>query len=139
MQVENVTFIEASQATVWSVTVDIERWPQWTPTVTRATIISQGPFDVGSEVRIKQPGLPEAKWRITELKTGSGFTWESRIRGMHMVATHALQPMGYQTQNTLRMDVSGLTARLLWPWIKTSIRKALEQENKGLKTVCELK
>lgn len=137
MKLENEKTIAAAPAVVWGVTVDIEHWPEWTPTVESVVRLDEGPFDVGSTARIKQPGLPEAVWRVTALEVGAGFTWETRVRGMRMVAAHELTPAGEGTKNTLRLEITGVVAVLLWPLIRRSVRRALEQENTGLKAACE--
>ena len=49
------TDIAAPIERVWAATLDIERWPQWTPTVSRAKVLDPGPVAVGSKVRISQP------------------------------------------------------------------------------------
>ena len=137
MKVENQTRIDAPKSTVWSVTQDIERWAQWTPTVQTIKRLDEQPFDVGSTALIKQPGLPEAEWRVTALTPGDGFTWETRIRGIRMVATHELDTTGTGTSNVLRIEMFGIIAALLWPFIRGSVRKSLEKENAGLKAKCE--
>jgi hypothetical protein len=137
MKLENEKTIAALPSVVWGVTVDVERWPEWTPTVESAVRLDGGPFGVGSTARIQQPGLPEAVWRVTAFDAGAGFTWETRVRGMRMIATHQLTPAGDGTKNTLRLKVTGVAAVLLWPLIRRSIRQALEQENTGLKKACE--
>src|SRR6185295_11383957 len=42
---------------VWSVMTDIERWPEWTPSVARAKRLSNTPLQVGSRAQIHQPKL----------------------------------------------------------------------------------
>jgi hypothetical protein len=54
-----------------------------------------------------------------------------------MVATHELIPVGTGTKSTLRIEMSGIAAVLLWPLIRASVQKSLEQENAGLKAECE--
>lgn len=137
MKLENRKLIDAPPSIVWRVTENIERWPHWTPTMNSVTRLDDGPFDVGSTARIKQPGLPEAEWRVTALTRGESFTWEARVRGMHLVATHEMAPSGDGTLSVLRVDISGIAAVLLWPLIRISVRKALEKENAGLKAECE--
>jgi uncharacterized membrane protein len=137
MMLENVTSIDAPQSVVWNVTIDIERWPQWTPTVTSVKRLGQGPFDRGSAALIKQPGLPDAKWIVTSLTPGEQFTWESRVRGIRMIATHELSTREGATESALRIRMSGVVARLLWPLICSSVRRSLEQENQGLKAKCK--
>lgn len=134
---ENVLQIDAPQSVVWSVTVDIESWPQWTPTVRKLQRLDQGPFVCGSAALIQQPGLPEAKWVVTRLIAGEGFTWETRILGMRMIATHELSSTETGTQSRLRVEMSGLVALLLSPLLRFSARRSLEQENAGLKARCE--
>lgn len=137
MILENEKLIDASPAIVWRVTIDVERWPQWTPSVEKVIRLDDGPFAVGSSARIKQPGLPEAVWRVTSLEPGAEFSWETRLRGMHMVGTHRVIPAGSGTQSILQLQMSGLVARLLWPLIRQPASRSLEQENLGLKTLCE--
>ena len=134
---ENVAQIDAPQSVVWNVTVDIESWPQWTPTVRRLQRLDEGPFVCGSAALIQQPGLPEAKWVVTQLIPGEGFTWESRVLGMRMIGTHQLASTKTGTQSLLRLQMSGLVARLLSPLLRIPARRSLEQENAGLKAKCE--
>lgn len=137
MMLENVICIDVPQSVVWSVTIDIERWPQWTPTVKAVKRLDEGPFACGSAALIQQPGLPEAKWVVTELIQGERFTWESRILGIQMIATHKLLTKETGTQSVLRVKMSGIVGRLLWPLMRFSARRSLERENAGLKAKCE--
>lgn len=118
-------------------TVDIERWPEWTPSVDAVKRVDQGALDVGSTALLKQPGLPEAMWTVTSLIQGERFIWESRIRGIRMVAAHEMVATEMGTQNVLHIEMSGFVAFLLWPLIRLSVRRSLEQENAGLKRRCE--
>ena len=137
VQLEHVVTINAPPEVVWNVTEDVERWPKWTPTVESVKRIDGAPFDTGSTALIKQPGLPEVKWEVTELTRGTTFTWTTRIRGMHMSASHEIMPDPAGTQSRLRLDVTGFVAVLLWPLIHGSARRALSRENLGLKNWCE--
>ena len=137
MKLENTKYIGAPPSIVWKTTEDVERWPLWTARFETVRRLDDGPFDIGSKVRIKQPGLPATEWRVTELTRGDGFTWETRIRGIRAIASHGLTPSGAGTQNVLRIEMLGIVAILLWPLIRFPLRKSLEQENAGLKTTCE--
>lgn len=137
MMLESVIQIGAPPHVVWAVTQDLERWPQWTPTMQSVKRVDQGPFDVGSTALIKQPGLPEAKWVVTALAPGERFTWETRVRGIRMIATHEITATEHGTRSVLRVEMAGLVARLLWPLLRSFTRRALEQENAGLKQRCE--
>jgi hypothetical protein len=137
MMLESEKEIDAAQSIVWSVTEDIERWPLWTPTVKEVTRLDDGPFDAGSAARIKQPGLPAVVWRVTKLTQGEALAWTTQLPGIRIVATHTLLPSGSGTMNILRLEVCGILAVLLWPLIRISAGKALEQENVGLKAKCE--
>ena len=137
MRIEETIEIAASPEVVWSVTEDLERWPEWTPTVTVVTRLDDGRLEVGSAARLQQPGLPEAEWVVTAVRPGQLFSWQTRIRGIGMVATHELEPCGAGTRNLLRIELSGLVARTLWPLIRARLREALRRENAGLKRHCE--
>lgn len=137
MIIENTIHIEAPPDVVWAVTVDIDRWPEWTPTVTAARRLDEGPFGVGSVARIEQPGQPASDWTVTEHVREERFTWETRRRGLRMVASHQVRGEGSGTSNTLRLRASGWVAVVLWPVLRLAVRRALIQENQGLKTRCE--
>lgn len=115
MKLENVTHIDAAPEVVWTATEDVERWDEWSPFVNSITRLGDGPFGVGSEAAIRQQGLPEATWRVTAYDRGHRFTWETRVRGIDMVATHEIYPEGDGTRSVLRIVMSGLATMLLSP------------------------
>lgn len=137
MLIEDTIHIENSKDIVWRVTVDVERWPEWTPTVSAAHRLDKGPFRLGSAVRIKQPGQPASDWIVTEYVHEERFTWESRRLGLRMAASHEVQGTPSGTSNTLRIEASGLVVAVLWPVFRLAIGRALTQENRGLKARCE--
>ena len=137
MRVDDAIHKAAPPDVVWAVTEDVERWPEWTPTVTSVTRLENGPFGLGSVARIKQPGQPEAEWTVTEFGSGQRFSWETRRLGLHMTGTHELSPDGAGTKNVLRVEAKGVVAVLLWPLLRFAMRRALSAENRGLKARCE--
>jgi uncharacterized membrane protein len=137
VRVENEIHIEAPPDVVWAVTEDVERWPEWTPTIDSVRRVDSGPFEVGSSARLRQPGMPEAVWIVTELVRGERFTWETHRRGLRMRATHELSAVEGGTRCLLRLELAGPLGWLLAPIARRSVRRALEQENGGLKRRCE--
>jgi len=139
MKVEHIIEIGTPAETVWDVTTDIDNWPDWTPTVEKANRLDEGPFDVGSYARMKQPGMPEAIWEVTSIIPGQGFVWEAHIRGVHFIATHHTKPTPTGCTNLLGLELKGILAFLVWPIAKRQAQQTLETENKGLKDFCEKK
>ena len=137
MRVEHSIDIEAPPEVVWSVTADVERWPEWTPTVTSVHRVGTEPFGLGSVARIKQPAQPEAEWVVTEFEHGRRFAWESRRSGLHFVGTHEISPNRAGAKNLLRVEARGILAFLLWPVLKRATQRALAAENQGLKKKAE--
>lgn len=137
MQIEDSILIESRAEVVWNVTYDVERWPEWTPTVDAVKKRSESPLRVGDQCLLKQPGLPEATWTITEIVEGQRFAWESRIRGIKFSAVHEIETLDEQTRNRLILNVEGIVAALFWPILKPQLRNSLRQENAGLKQRCE--
>jgi hypothetical protein len=58
------TEINASAELVWATIRDVERWPEWTPTVASVRLRTPPPLAVGSRAVIRQPKLPPAVWRM---------------------------------------------------------------------------
>lgn len=137
VKIENSIDIEASVDVVWSVTVNIEQWPEWVPSVTAARRLDNGPFRLGSVARLKQQAQPESDWTVIKYVAEKTFTWETQRPGLRMAATHLLQEKGSDTLNTLRVEVSGFLAIMFWPVLRFAVRSALLKENRGLKRRCE--
>jgi uncharacterized membrane protein len=137
MRVDHTIHIDAPPEVVWAVTEDVERWPEWTPAMVSVRRLDEGPFGPRSTALIKQRGLPEARWSVTEFARGERFSWQTRVRGLRMVASHELTPHGTGTRNRLQVEVSGFAAVLLWPLMRFAMRRALSRENRGLKGRCE--
>jgi uncharacterized membrane protein len=91
---ERTVTIAAPPDRVWSVVVDVDRWPERIPTVDAVERLDDGPLAVGSRTRLQQPRLPAGVWTITELTPGRSFTWESRSPGvtspLRTSSSHAL-------------------------------------------------
>jgi hypothetical protein len=105
--------------------------------VQSAKLLDDGPFDVGSAAVIKQTGLPEARWRVTAMTPGERFTWETRVRGIDVIATHELTSSGTDTNSVLRIEMRGFMTLLMWPLLRVLVPRSLECENTGLKAECE--
>ncbi len=54
--------------------IDVERWPDWTLTITSVQRLDQGPFQRGSQARVEQPKLPAVVWTVSEVQPLRQFT-----------------------------------------------------------------
>ena len=52
--------IAAPPDVVWGVISDIERWPEWTPSMRAVERTNAGPFRIGARARVHQP--PPRQW-----------------------------------------------------------------------------
>jgi uncharacterized protein YndB with AHSA1/START domain len=125
--------ISAAPARVWSVMSDVERWPDWTPSVTRVEHLEAGPLRIGSRARIKQPKLLAAVWEVTRLEPGKSFTWVTRSPGVRVTGFHAVEPTNTGSRATLSIDFAGLLASFV-AWLTRNLNsRYLNYEANGLK------
>ncbi|MFJ8967096.1 SRPBCC family protein [Lentzea sp. NPDC102401] len=129
--------IAAPPERVWEVLIDVERWPERIPTVDSVERLDDGPFTVGSSVRLRQPKLPEAVWTVTELTRGMSYTWESKQAGALSVASHVVEPHPDGARLTLAVSVSGPLSGLGWLLTKRLARRYVETEAASIKSVAE--
>jgi len=125
--------IAAPADRVWAVMSDIERWPEWTPTVTSVMRTNGGPFQIGARVHMRQPRLPPADWVVTALHEGRGFDWESRGPGIRVLAQHIIEPSVDGTRVTLSVQYDGLLGGILGRLIAGINRRYIALEADGLK------
>ena len=88
MRFDHSSTIQASPERVWEVFSDVERWPDWTPTVDSVERLDAGRIHIGARTRIRQPKLPVAVWEVTELKDGEYFEWVSSAPGVRTTGGH---------------------------------------------------
>ena len=138
MQLRHEVVIDAPAPVVWALTVDVESWPQVTPTMSSVSRLDDEPFGVGSRARVKQPKLRAAVWTVTRFEPGSVFEWSTRTMGMTMTGGHHLEAIDDgHCRNVLTLTASGPTATLLGWLLSRPMRAAIATENAGFKRAAE--
>lgn len=126
--------IDASAAIVWDVFADVERWPDWTPSVTSIVVLDGPGIEVGKRFEIKQPRLPKVVWEVTDVEPGVSWTWRTRAPGNTTFASHHLTPQ--EDERTLvqqRIDQRGPIGVAVGGLLRRLTKRYLDLEAKGLK------
>lgn len=117
---------------------DVERWPQWNPSVTGAQWLDGGQLAVGSRARIKQPRLAPAVWQVTNVEPGRSFDWVSRGPGWTTRATHRVQPGDdVHSQVHLSIEQTGPLSWLIGALLGRLVRRYVQMETNGLRQAAE--
>lgn len=134
METERSIEIEAPAAKVWAVMVDVERWPEWTASVSSVQRLESGPLQLGATARIRQPGVPRMTWRVTRFDEGRLFSWTAKAPGVTTVGEHSVMPRGADcSTTTLRLRQTGPATVLFGWWMKRLGSRYMEMEACGLK------
>jgi carbon monoxide dehydrogenase subunit G len=137
MQFSITTEIDATPDVVFAVMTDIERWPEWTPTVTRVERLGNAgaPLALGDRLRIVQPKVPPAEWTVTALEPGRGFRIFSRSPGATVEADHWAEPVdgGRRSRVTLSVTFAGFLGRIIGRLMRGLNERYIGQEAAGLK------
>jgi uncharacterized protein YndB with AHSA1/START domain len=112
MRYETRVAIHARPEVVWAVLAEVERWPEWTPSMTLVRRLEDGPFGVGNAVLVRQPRLARAIYTVTEYEPGRAFTWATRSPGLTTVGGHRVvsREDGHATVR-LTLDQTGVLAK----------------------------
>lgn len=138
MDIVRTIDIAAPREQVWAVMSDVERWPEWTASVTRVERLDERPFGAGSRARVRQPRLPVAVWTVTAFETGRYFEWHNAGPGLKSVGGHRVEAAGRTASRvTLSIDWSGPLAPLVRLFYGKLSRRYVEMEAQGLKRRCE--
>jgi uncharacterized protein YndB with AHSA1/START domain len=134
MEHEVTRTINASPERVWAILGDVERWPEWTASITSVEPLDSSELGAGSRARVKQPGFPAATWTVDDWTPGKNFTWTARSGGVTTVAAHELAhgPDG-STTLTLRLRQSGPLAGVVGLLFGAKTRRYVRMEADGLK------
>jgi hypothetical protein len=134
----HVIEINVSPARVWPVLLDVERWPEWTTSVTRVQRMDIGPLTLGSRTRIWQPKLMPAVWQVTSLDEKRRiFAWTTRGVGIKIVGRHQVEAVGAHSRVTLSVHFSGLLGAIVARIYRDLNWDYLSREANGLRSRCE--
>lgn len=125
--------VHAPPDRVWSAIVDVERWHEWTPSISSIERLDDGPLKIGSSARVRQPKLRPAVWQVIELEEGRGFTWETKSSGVRSVGGHWIQPAAGGCRVVLSLRLCGLLAPIVSLAARGLIERYLSLEADGLK------
>ncbi len=137
MEFRTTIDIQAPPDRVWAIMLDVERWHEWTPSITRIERLDGGPFDIGSRARVKQPRALPAIWRVTALEPGQSFTWVTERPGVHAAGVHAVEASGNGCRATLAVVFGGPLGKLVGRLLKGMTERYLRMEAEGLKARAE--
>lgn len=138
MRWENVVTIGAPAEVVWRLTQDVERWPEYTPTMRKVQRLDDGPLRVGSTARVEQPAQTPAVWTVSTLDEGRVFAWQTRRMGLVLTGSHTIEAIdGTRCRNILALDVTGRGARLFGLIFGALFSRSLSRENAGFRTRAE--
>jgi uncharacterized membrane protein len=129
--------IDAPPSVVWEIWSDIERWPEWTASVSRVQPLEPGPLAVGLRARVEQPKLRPAEWRVTEVVPGRRFVWISSSPGLRATATHDVEPRGAGSRAISTITFAGPIGWLVGRVWGSLTQGYMDMEGEGLKARSE--
>ena len=122
---------------VWQVMVDVERWHEWTRSITSIKRLDGGAFQVGSRAQVRQPKLLPAVWTVTAFQPGRSFTWMSRMPGLRVIGGHSVEAGKHGSIVTLSVQFEGLFRSIAARLFRKLNVEYLDMEASGLKLRCE--
>lgn len=143
--------IEAPIATVWRILTDVERMPEWTPSMTSVRIVDgdgggNGPeghggsgLVLGTRVEIRQPRMPAMTWTVDDLIPLQHFRWTARSAGVITHGYHWLSPGSNDQQVEARFEIrqTGPLAKLIGALTMRRTARYVDLEMQGLKQASE--
>ncbi len=128
--------VAAPPEQVFNALVDVERWPEWTASVTSVQRLEPGELAVGSTAKVKQPKLRDAVWQVTEMNDRD-FSWVSRQPGVLTTGRHHVAPDGEGCKVTLQIEHTGALSGLVGALTRRLTLRYLQMEGEGLQRLCE--
>jgi uncharacterized membrane protein len=138
MITEDSIEIDAPAQLVWEVFSDVQRWPEWTASVTSLVGRDGANIAVGKRFAIKQPGMSKLVWKVTEIDPGLSWTWVQRSPGVRVSARHdVIAQSDGRTLVRQQLDQRGVLGALVGRLMVKKTKRFLELEAQGLKARSE--
>ena len=137
MQLEQTIDVAAPPDRVWQVLIDVERWHEWTRSISSVERLDSGPFVLGSRARVMQPRLSPALFEVTAFEPGRSFTWAARSSGIAAVAVHSVEPIPSGSRVKLGLNLEGWPLLVLGWWARRISIRYMTMEAEGLKRRAE--
>ena len=131
------TEIAAPAGRVWEVMSDVDRWHEWTPSVTSIRRLGDRPLAVGTRAMIRQPKFPPALGKVAAINPGRSFTWVSVAPGLRVTGHHSVEPGEAGSRATLSLRYEGIFGRILARLTRDITERYLKAEAAGLKARSE--
>ena len=129
--------IDAPADRVWAVLSDAERWPEWTATVTKVTLLD-GELRLGARAKIEQPRVPTVDYTVTELDEGREFVWLSTGPGVRTTARHRVEEVSAERSRVfLSVTQEGWLGSIVGRFYRGLTDRYLAMEAGGLKARAE--
>jgi uncharacterized membrane protein len=129
--------IAAPAERVFQVMSDVERWHEWTRSVTSVKRIGDGPLAIGSRAIIRQPKFPPALWKVSAIEPGRSFTWISTAPGLRVIGHHRVEQAPGGSRATLSLELQGVFGSIFGRLTKDITERYLAFEANGLKARSE--
>lgn len=130
--------IDAPAERVWAVLADVERWPEWCPTMNSVRRRDGSTFGPGSSAEVRQPRLPPAVWRVTGFEPGRRFEWATSALGVTTRGDHLIERLqADRSRVTLTVETTGRLAALLTAAVWPMTRRYVNTEATSLRRHCE--
>jgi hypothetical protein len=129
--------INAPAARVYDVMIDIDRWHEWTPSITSIRRLDGGAFEIGQRVLIRQPKLPPAMWTLSKIEPGHRFEWVNKAPGLKVTGHHSVEPTATGSRATLGLSYEGIFGGLLARITRSITNRYIAMEAAGLKARAE--
>lgn len=135
--IEKTDAIRSSPERIFSTLIAVEKWSQWTKSVSKARYINSKLCEFGVQIKIYQPKLPPAVWIVQEITKNRSLVWVKRSFGLKMTANHFIIGSGKEQTVKLQIVYEGFLAGFFYKLTSKLTEKYLSMEVAGLKQVCE--
>ncbi len=135
--VEKKSVINARPQDIFNVLMNVERWNQWTKSITKISILDSRQLAPGVKIKVLQPKLPPTIWTIKEIITDKLLTWEKRYLGFSMLSEHSISIQNNEITVTIRITYIGPLAALFYKLTHALTDNYMTLEIKGLRRECE--